>query len=88
MPRKLRQALCTKVGIMTKKRNLARAELRKAADILIKEMNLGKWDHVINLRIRSVEELSELIDELESRCPGHTRDEYVETFLRSNWENR
>ena len=73
---------------MTNSRKLARIELRKVADVLVEEMSQGKWDHVPNLRTRPMEELFELFTELESRCPGHSRIEYVETFLRSHWENR
>jgi hypothetical protein len=73
---------------MTKRKHQARIELRKAADELVAEMHAGKWDHVPNLRSRPMESLTELFDELESRCPGHSREEYKETFLRSHWEFR
>jgi len=73
---------------MTKKKHLARVKLREAADDLVAEMLQGKWEHVPDLRSRPMENLTELFDELEKRCPGHSRDEYKDTFLRSHWEYR
>lgn len=73
---------------MTKKKHLGRVKLRKAADELVAEMLHGKWDHISDLNSRPMENLTELFEELEQRCPGHSVEEYKEIFLRSHWENR
>lgn len=73
---------------MTRKGHKTRVELRSAADALVAEVHGGAWDHVPVLRSRPMEDLTELFDELEKRCPGHSRDEYRDVFLRSHWENR
>jgi len=72
---------------MSKKKKEARIQLRKTADIIVQEWATGKWDH-LNLKSRPVSEYTELFDELEKRCPGHSKEEYRETFRRSHWENR
>ena len=72
---------------MTKNKQMARVQLREAADKLVQEWLAGKWDH-LNLQSRPVSELTELFDELEKRCSGHLKEEYRETFRRSHWENR
>jgi hypothetical protein len=73
---------------MSKKKSQARIKLRKAADDLVVEMFQGKWEHLPNFTTRPMDELTELFDELEKRCPDHKREEYKEIFLRSYWENR
>ncbi len=73
---------------MTKKKQAARAELRKAADELVNEILSGKWDHIQGLSTRPMDELTEIFEALENRCPGYTQEAYKETFLRSHWENR
>ena len=73
---------------MTKKKHSVRIQLREAADELVGEMLQGKWDHVKNLKTRPIDQLVELFEELEIRCPGHSKEEYKETFRRSHWENR
>jgi hypothetical protein len=73
---------------MGKKKHQARINLRKAADEMVVEVFQGKWDHLSNFTTRPVDELTELFDELEKRCPNHKRAEYKETFLRSYLENR
>jgi hypothetical protein len=73
---------------MSKKKHQARIKLRKAADDLVVEMFQGKWEHLPNFTTRPMDELTELFDELEKRCPDHKREEYKEIFLRSYWENR
>lgn len=70
------------------KREAQRAELGKASDLLIQEMNEGKWDHIPNLHSTPTEEIRELNEELERRCPGYEKEKYGEAIARSIWYNR
>jgi len=69
-------------------RKAKRAELGEAADLLIQEMNEGKWDHITNLKSTPIEEIKELNDELEKRCPGYEKEKYGEAIARSIYYNR
>ena len=68
---------------MTKQKHLAREALRKASNELSVEFVEGKWDHVPGIRSTPVGDCTELLKELERRCPGHTLEEYQDAFRRS-----
>ena len=67
---------------MTKKKHAARVALQAAARALSDEVWEGRWDHIASLKTRPIAELEEIFDELERRCPGHTRQEYQDAFAR------
>jgi hypothetical protein len=72
---------------MTKKKHLARLALAAAADGLIDELHAGKWDHV-SARFKPIPNCTELIDELERRCPGHSREDRIDALARSLFTRR
>tara|TARA_R110000868_G_scaffold411322_1_gene703130 strand:- start:4625 stop:4846 length:222 start_codon:yes stop_codon:yes gene_type:complete len=73
---------------VTKQKHEARVALAKAADELVNEVSEGKWDHVPELNSSPIEDLNELFEELERRCPGHGLEEYRDAYARSYIANR
>ena len=82
------KAFKTGSSTMGKKRQQTRLALRETAAALAIEFHRGDWDHLPDLKNRPMGKLTELFDELEKRCPGHSRDRYSETFQRALWNNR
>jgi hypothetical protein len=71
---------------VTKKKHEARVALANASDSLVKEI----WDtNMWNWRDAPIGNCPEgIVDELERRCPGHSREAYQEAFARSIFHNR
>jgi hypothetical protein len=65
-----------------------RVALKQAADALIAEVDSSRWDHVPALGTRPVAQWTEVLLELERRCPGHPQDAYVDALARAQWNNR
>jgi hypothetical protein len=70
------------------RRALERSSLDQKANELAQEMSVGQWSHVPNLSSTPIEELKEILNELEARCPGHTINEYEYALRRSIFFNR
>lgn len=51
-------------------------QLEDAAYALAGEIRDGKWAHVECLKVKPVPACPEIIDELRTRSPGHTLDQY------------
>lgn len=74
---------------MSKKRQEAREAFAVKADLLIGEVTTGKWDHIIpQWSSIPVEEWGEVLQEFSSRCPGHSKSDYIDALRRSQWNNR
>jgi hypothetical protein len=72
---------------MTRDKHQARQALAAASSALNYEVLSGEWDH-IHARTPLYDPNAKLLDELERRCPGHTREEYGEALVRSLWTER
>lgn len=70
------------------RRQETRAALGRSADKLSEEIRDQKWDHISDLRTKPVAACKEIICELESRCPGHAKEEYEKAISRSMFYNR
>ena len=68
---------------MTKKKHAVRVALLAASDALSDEIWEGRWDHIASLKTHPIGECVDIIDELERRCPGYTRQEYQDAIARS-----
>jgi len=68
---------------MTKRRQDSRNALPRAADEISREVWVGKWDHIPNLNKKLISEWTEILEELERRCPGHTKEMYEDALARS-----
>jgi hypothetical protein len=68
---------------LTKNKHASREALRVAANSISEEVWEGKWNHVEGLRTAPIWQWSAVLDELERRCPGHTREEYLDAYSRS-----
>jgi len=73
---------------MTKQKQAARKLLRKASDEISDEIWQGKWDHIPNLNNKVISEWTEILKELEKRCPGHKKESYEEALARSHFTRR
>ena len=65
-----------------------RGALGSAADILSEEIRQGEWDHISSIRSKPIVDCSEIIQELEQRCPDYTQKEYQNAIARSMWMTR
>jgi hypothetical protein len=63
-------------------------ELQKAAYYLADEIRDGKWLHVSDLARKPASACSEIVEELERRCPGFSNSEYREAIARGLHESR
>ena len=82
------KALCVGNFSMTKERQTARKSLRKLADEISDEVWQGKWDHIPNLNGKVISEWTKVLEELEKRCPGHTKEGYEDALARSHFTRR
>ncbi len=73
---------------MTKKKQAARKSLREASDEISDEVWQGKWDHIPNLNGKVISEWTEILKELEKRCPGHTKEKYEDALASSHFTRR
>ena len=73
---------------MTKKKHEARLRLRDAAGTLSEEVWEGKWDHLREIRTKPIGKCTEILKELERRCPGHSLEEYRDAYSRSMFTHR
>jgi len=73
---------------MTKKKQSARKILRMASDEISDEVWQGKWDHIPRLNHEVISEWTEVLEDLEKRCPGHTKEEYEDALARSHITRR
>jgi hypothetical protein len=73
---------------MTAKKHAARILLEQTTDSLRDEVLTGKWSHIVDWRSKPISELTEILAELERRCPGHTKQTYQDALARSCWNNR
>jgi hypothetical protein len=67
---------------MTKKKHLARLALQAASQTLSEEIWEHKWDYVLT-KDKPLIEYVEIIQELERRCPGFSKEEYQDSIFRS-----
>lgn len=71
------------------KRQDAREAFEATANLLIREVTTGKWDHIVpRWSSIPVEDWNEVLSEFSSRCPGHAHSDYVDALRRSQWDNR
>lgn len=73
---------------MTKRKHDARIRLRDASNALSEEVWEGKWDHLPEIRTKQIGECTEILKELERRCPGHSLEEYRDAYSRSMFTHR
>ncbi len=73
---------------MTKWKHEARERLREASNALSEEVWEGKWDHLPEIRKKTIGECTEILRELERRCPGHSVEEYRDAYCRSMFTDR
>jgi hypothetical protein len=74
---------------MGKKRQKARSTFGDTAELLIREVAAGKWNHIIpTWSSVPVEEWEPVLKEFSFRCPGHGKSEYVDALRRCQWHNR
>lgn len=57
---------------MTKRKHEARIRLRDASNALSEEVWQGKWDQLPEIRTKPKGDCTEILEELERRCPGHS----------------
>lgn len=70
------------------KRIIERAKLDQVSDMIIREIGLGKWDHLSSIRNKPLSDCLELIREIETRVPGRSLEDYRDAISRSAWNNR
>jgi hypothetical protein len=63
-------------------------ELNLVACVLAQEIWDKKWEHVADLKAKPVGECSEIIRELEHRCPGFTQEAYKRAIAKGMFESR
>jgi len=66
-----------------KVKDQARPALSDASNKLSEEIWEGKWDHIQGIRTMPIGQCTEILHELERRCPGHTSQEYQDAITRS-----
>jgi hypothetical protein len=74
---------------MSRNRQQARKAVPETADALISEIESGAWsERQPSLNSIPVEQWDDVIREFAQRCPGKTRDDYVDALRRSQFNNR
>jgi hypothetical protein len=74
---------------MGRKRTQARNEFAATAEVLIREIWDGKWDHLSpDWKSTPIGQWKEVLKEYSVRCPGYTPQEYVDSLRRSFISNR
>ena len=73
---------------MGKKRSVERERLRVVAEELASEVLSGKWDELASLKSEPLIQNKVLLNELASRCPGRTDQEYEKAFSCAVRDNR
>jgi hypothetical protein len=57
--------------------------LQDISNKLSEEIWEDKWDHIPGIQTKPIGECTEILQELERRCPGHTLEEYKDAIARS-----
>lgn len=74
---------------MSRNRQQARKAIPETADALISEIESGAWSECKpSLNSIPVEQWDDVVREFAQRCPGKTRDDYVDALRRSQFNNR
>ena len=74
---------------MSKKRKIERKIFSDTTDALVREVVLGKWNHVSpDWSSIPVEDWSEVIQKYSLRCPGYDKEDYTKALRRSQWNYR
>jgi hypothetical protein len=62
--------------------------LRLRACELAEEVRAGRWDHIEEIKTRPVTACSEIVAELERRCPGFDFSTYQQAMANGLYETR
>ena len=71
---------------MTEKKHAARIGLERVALTLTVDVSTGRFGH--DLSSKPFEEWTDVLAELERRCPGHSISTYQDALARASWNNR
>ncbi len=73
---------------MTDDSRFAHQQLNLAAAQLAEEIWAKRWEHVTDLKVKPVGECTQLVAELERRCPGFSPNEYSRALARGMQDSR
>ncbi|MEY4483452.1 MAG: hypothetical protein RL693_904 [Verrucomicrobiota bacterium] len=62
--------------------------LSEVSDQLAEEIRDGRWKHIPDLAVKPVPVCEEIIQNLQRRCPGDTRQDYRTTVAKGLSESR
>jgi hypothetical protein len=62
--------------------------LPEASYQLAEEIRDGRWKHVQDLAVKPAPDCEDIIQELQRRCPGHSRQDYRTAIAKGLFESR